>query len=268
MPLPVAEPAIAAALEDAGPSVRVGCAGVPHGISRDTYFSRLDFLETDATFIEPPADSALRRWRRDAPDPAAFGTLAWQLITHEPGTPGYAHLRMELPLDARARVGGFRGTAEVAAAWVRTRDAALALGAEVILFQTPSSFSPSSANRDAMRRFFGDVVGDARGMRLAWEPRGVWEPAAAAAFAAELGLVLALDPLQLETDAPKADELYLRIQGLGLHRNRVSEDQLDVLAELVSGLARSWVVFANVEKYRDAQHFRKMLAGLAFVDRA
>ena len=43
--------------------VRVGCAGLPSGISRAHYFENLDLLETDATFFEPPREVALRRWR-------------------------------------------------------------------------------------------------------------------------------------------------------------------------------------------------------------
>ena len=48
-------------------------------MSRAAYFERLDLLETDATFYDPPRDVALRRWRAEAPGGSAFSVMAWQL---------------------------------------------------------------------------------------------------------------------------------------------------------------------------------------------
>lgn len=245
--------------------LRVGCAGLPHGVSRAAYFKRLDLLETDATFQEPPRDVALRRWKTEAPAGSAFTALAWQLITHEYGSPGYESITSLDLTGLRGKVGSFRPTAEVKMAWERTLGAARILGAEVVLFQTPPGFSPSSSNQDALRRFRAEVVGDVGDLHLAWEPRGIWEPAQAGRLAAELGLIYALDPLQLEVPPPEGERAYFRVHGLGLYRNKISEDHLDVLAEMASLYRRAWVVFANVEKYPDAQHFRRILAGREFV---
>src|SRR5204863_751482 len=85
-------------------------------------------------------------------------------------------------------------------------------------------------------------------------------------LAEELGLVYALDPLQLEVPPPESARAYFRLYGLGLYRNKINEDHLDVLADMASLYERAWVVFANVEKYPDAQRFRKLLAGREFVD--
>lgn len=247
--------------------VRIGCAGLPSGVSRSLYFKRLDLLETDATLLEPPGDAALRRWRREAPPGSSFTMLAWQLVTHEASAPTYERLLTPLSPGAAAEVGHFRATERVRAAWERTLAAAKALGAEVILFQTPPSFSPSAANRDAMRRFFGEVVGEPpRELRLAWEPRGIWQPAQADALARELGLVYAVDPLQLEIPPPEGAAAYFRLHGLGLYRNRIGEEHLDLIAELVDPYEETWVVFANVEKFSDAQRFRRLYAGRAFIE--
>src|SRR5215207_3730680 len=89
---PVAQPEA----EGDRPQIRVGCAGLPNGVSRAHYFERLDLLETDVTFFDPPRDVALRRWHTEAAPGSAFSVLAWQVITHEAGTPGYA--RMPTPL--------------------------------------------------------------------------------------------------------------------------------------------------------------------------
>lgn len=246
--------------------VRIGCAGLPSGVSRTAYFQRLDLLEVDATFYEPPRDVALRRWRKEAPAGCAFTALAWQLVTHDPATPGYERMTTPLAPAARGAVGSFRPTAEVRAAWERTLAAARALGAESVLFQTPPGFSPSQANRDTMRRFFGEVVGEVPDLTLAWEPRGIWEPAQAGALAAELGLVYAVDPLQLEVPPPEGDAAYFRLYGLGLYRNRIGDEHLDLLADMLEPYPQAWVVFTNVEKYPDAQRFRKLLGGREFIE--
>jgi uncharacterized protein YecE (DUF72 family) len=252
------------ALENA-PLVRVGCAGLPTGVSRAAYFERLDFLEVENTFFDPPTSVALRRWRKDAPQGSAFSALAWQLITHEPDSPGYERLVHPLPANDRAQVGSFRDTDQVRSAWDRTLEAARALSAEVILFQTPPSFTPSETNKDVLRRFF-ERIGPVQGTTLAWEPRGVWDPEQAASLAEDLGVVYALDPLQLEVPPPEGANAYFRIYGLGIYRNKIADDLLELLADMAGAYDRAWVVFANVEKYPDAQRFRKLLAGREFVE--
>jgi uncharacterized protein YecE (DUF72 family) len=246
--------------------IRVGTAGLPSGIARHVYFENLDLLEVDVTFFEPPRDVALRRWRQEAPEGTGFAMLAWQAITHEADTPGYARMTHKLSPEAKTQVGSFRATPPVNEAWQRTLAAARALGAEVILFQTPPTFTPTEANRNAMRRFFGEIAADHQGMALAWEPRGIWEPAQAATLAAELGLVYALDPLQLEVPPPDEPQAYFRVHGLGIYRNKISDDMLEILADMAWGYERAWVVFANVEKYRDAERFHKLCAGREFVE--
>ena len=253
--------------EDTPCIVRIGCAGLPNSVSRPHYFERLDLLEADVTFIEPPRDLALRRWHQDAPPGAAFTMLAWQFITHDPSTPGYERLSQPLAKELELQVGSFRATPAVKDAWQRTLAAAHTLTAEVILFQSPPGFAPSQANQDAMRRFFGEIVGEKpANLTLAWEPRGVWEPGQASKLANELGLVYAVDPLQLEVAPPEGSEAYFRLYGLGLHRNKIGEDSMDLIADMLDLYERAWVVFNNVEKYPDAQRFKKLMAGREFVD--
>ena len=262
----MAETLEAVETEADAPQVRVGCAGLPSGVSRASYFERLDLLETDATFYDPPRDVALRRWRTEAPPGSAFSVMAWQVITHEPGTPGYARLNAPLAPELAAQAGGFRDTPAVRDAWVRTVGAARALGAEVIVFQTPPSFTPTEANREALRRFCGEIAADHGTLTLAWEPQGLWEPSQASSLANEIGLVYALDPLQLEVPPPDEPRAYFRIHGLGIYRGRLGDDLLELLADMVEGYERAWVVFANVEKLGDAQRFHRLLAGREFVD--
>jgi uncharacterized protein YecE (DUF72 family) len=148
-----------------------------------------------------------------------------------------------------------------AAAWKELLAGVDALGAEALVLSTPPSFSPSAANREAMTRNLGEAAAELAGRVIAWEPRGTWEPAQAARLCQELGLVHARDPLIPEVlghePAPPAeeDQVYFRIHALGLQRNRLSDEHLAELAARVAQHARAWVVFANVERYRDAQRF-------------
>jgi uncharacterized protein YecE (DUF72 family) len=210
--------------------VRVGCAGLPQGTSREAFFRRVPLLEVDTL----PKPNILRRWRKEGAH-----TLLWRLDS------------FELP----------------AARWKELLESADVLGAEVLVLQTPPSFSPSSANRDSMKRFFGEVVGDPGERVLAWEPRGTWEATKAARLAAELGVLHAYDPLLPEPDEapppPPTEEAYYRLYGLGLQRNRLSDERLAELTVRVAEHARAWVVFANVERFKDAQRFAALWAAFA-----
>jgi uncharacterized protein YecE (DUF72 family) len=247
--------------------LRIGCAGLPGGVARPQYFSRLDLLEADLTFFEPPSEAALKRWHHDAPADAAFAMLAWQVITHEAGSPGYARLSHPLAATAAREAGHFKINALTRDAWARSLAAARTLAAEVIVFQTPTLFAPSAANQDAMRRFFAEVVGDRpKELVLAWDPRGMWEPRPARRLADELGLVLAMDPLAAEAEPPEGELAYFRVHGLGSPRQRLGVESLEELAELSLAYERAWVVFTSAERYPDAQRFRKLVASDAFVE--
>jgi uncharacterized protein YecE (DUF72 family) len=247
--------------------LRIGCAGLPSGVARPQYFARLDLLESELTFFELPSEAALKRWHKDAPPTAAFTMLAWQAITHEAGTPGYA--RMTHPMEpAQAREAGhFKVNAVTRDAWTRTVDSARTLAAEVVVFQTPPIFAPSSANQDAMRRFFAEVVGERpKDLVLAWDARGMWEPRPLRRLADELGLILAMDPLAADAEPPEGEQAYFRVHGLGSPRQRLGEESLEELAELSLAYEQAWVVFTSAERYPDAQRFRKLVASDAFVE--
>jgi uncharacterized protein YecE (DUF72 family) len=151
-----------------------------------------------------------------------------------------------------------------AAAWHEVRGGYDALAAEALIFSTRPSFSPSTANRESMKRFFGEVVGDRGGRTLGWEPRGTWEPGQAARLCQELDLLHAYDPLLPEDDLrlPPTENAYFRLHGLGLQRNRLSDERLAELAERVAEHPRAWVIFANLERFRDAQRFQALWAAL------
>lgn len=253
--------------------VRVGCAGLPRDTSRARYFRHLSYLESPATFSDPPRPATLRRWRKDIPAGAGIGLQAWQLITHDMPAGGYPRLAREMPREALRVGGSFRDSATVTEAAATMVEATLAARAEAVLFRTPPEFAPSATNRDRMRRFFTEVAPPSAfgGARLAWEPLGLWEPETAVALASELGLLYACDPLASDPLGPGPEffaslptsEAYFRITGLGRARHRVDELDLEDLVELIDAYATAWVVFANVAMDQDALRFAALVSQAA-----
>ena len=239
---------------------RVGCAGLPPGMRRARYFERLNLLETDVAFAARLKPSVARRWRAEAPEHTEFAVVASLRVTHRPDRALARRHKPALGDDERARAGHFGDTDVVRAGLADTADVAEHLDAAAIVFRTPASFTPTATHRDAMTRFFrGDAAGRFGDRALVWDPAGVWQDDEAYRLADDLGLVLARDPLTPEPPEIRGDAVYLRVTGLGQARRSFSDDQLDVLAELVAGRSRAWVVFGNPDRFRDARRLAALL---------
>ncbi len=148
------------------------------------------------------------------------------------------------------------------------REAVQALDAGYAIFRSAETFSPSASNRDQLKRFFAELATEeAVGTERVWVPGGLWEPRAAVAFAAELEVTCALDPLVRapgELDDPyeglEADSLYFRIEGAGRAGTIRNERLEDIAALLESYDDRALtVVFASPERWADARNFKKLL---------
>lgn len=252
--------------------VIVGCAGLPRGLGWPRYFQRLPYLELGALLAGPVRSTVLRRWRAAAPSTRAFGVVAPALITHTPGPRGYGLRGWPVPAGRAHEVGGFRAGPEVALAVTAHLHALELLDAAAAIYRTPPDFSPSAANREVMRRFFTEVMPPAvAGDRVrVWQPSGLWEPPAALAFARELGILCALDPLGADPTHEHAhlwaelagDDAYFVISGLTRGR-RTPPDRLEELAEIASRFQRAWVVFATSEPLPDAIRFSTMVSATA-----
>src|SRR5687768_5684690 len=140
-----------------------------------SYVRRFPLVEVQHTFYEPPADALLARWRAQVPTGFEFTMKAWQVVTHESGSPTYRRLKRLLPPEAKGQVGAFRSTPPVLQAWARTLECARVLRATAVLLQCPRSFRPTAENVARMRTFLGTVERPAA--RLLWEPRGDWPEA-------------------------------------------------------------------------------------------
>jgi len=238
-------------------AVKVGTCGFAG--FQDAVFRSLRLLEVQQMFYKPPRVETLRRWRSKAPADFEFTAKAWQLITHEPTSPTYRRAGLLVPEDARNRYGSFRPTDEVFSAWERTREACEALGATIIVFQTPESFGPQPQNRDNLYAFFRGIT--AKGFVLAWEPRGPWPLHVVERICEDLGLQHATDPFAKElADQPRA---YYRLHGSPpgptMYSYRYTDGDLEKLRRFCDDVDEAYVLFNNVARYEDAFRFLAML---------
>lgn len=232
--------------------IRVGCCGFPR--AQALCYEKLDVVEVQQIFYHPPRLSTVERWRRQAPPGFTFTLKAWQLITHEPSSPTYRRLRMELPAPPD-HYGSFRPTPEVYEAWERSRELALALQAPILLFQCPASFAPTEEHKANLRNFFHKI--DRRGLMLAWEPRGGWADEEIAELCQELDLIHAVDPLQR---LPVTDGVaYFRLHGRSGYRYQYTDQELAQLAEWCASYPTAYCLFNNISMFEDALRFRGLV---------
>jgi len=229
------------------PRVAVGCAELPPGMSRAAYFKKLTLLEMRLPGDSAPAARVAERWAAELGDRGQLSLVAprWMAACHRP------EARSPAEIDA--------AVADLAATATRARAAA-------VVFATPPDLSPSTAHRDALRRFFTDVASSERfaGAARIWQPDGLWRPIVAAAFAAELGVAAAVDPLApdpLEEGLPDAPDgvAYARVTGLGRPGRPLGVDDLSQLLEWAEPSERAFLVFATTARYRDARALARAL---------
>ena len=227
--------------------VRVGLCGWT--MSMSTYVRTFPLVEVQHTFYEPPADTLLARWRREVPTRFEFTIKAWQVVTHESGSPTYRRMKQPVP---KGEVGAFRTTPPVLAAWQRTLQCAAVLRATAVLLQCPKSFRPTADNVDRMRTFLLSVPRP-EGARLLWEPRGEWPVDLLSELCREHDLVHVVDPMQTETVTP--EQTYYRLHGTTGSRHVHTDEELRRLHGLVAERDNPYVMFNNLPRVGDAQRF-------------
>lgn len=238
-------------------TVRVGLCGWT--ISKASYIAQFPLVEVQHTFYEPPIDAVLARWRTQVPESFEFTIKAWQLVTHESGSPTYRRLARPLPAEHRGQVGAFRSTPPVLQAWARTLECARLLRATAVLLQRPKSFRPTADNVARMRAFLGGGGGGkARpDARLLWEPRGEWPTSLLTELCHDLDLVHVVDPMQTETVTP--EHTYYRLHGTTGMRHVHTDDELKRLRALIDGRPNPYVLFNNLARAGDARRFCALL---------
>jgi hypothetical protein len=244
------------------PPVRIGTVDLPERIERERYFQELSYLELSALFAGPLKAAALTRWQAAA-GPQALGLVAPWVLTHRKPP------RAERLWHHDATVGDFRDTPHGRVALTEFREAVTTVTASHAIFKSPSLFAPSTANREQLKRFFGEVAtAESVGAARVWVPDGLWEPRAAVHFATELGVTCAFDPLIHDPNTPAevyehlgAPALYFRISGLG-HTGPLRTEQLEDLAALAEHYQDIdlTVAFASSARWQDARNLQKLLS--------
>ena len=243
------------------PNCRIGTVDLPARVERERYFRELSYLELSALFQAPLKTASLSRWQSMAP-PSTLGLVAPWVLTHRkpPASgPSWTH---------DPTVGDFRISAPGREAITPLHNAVTALTPAQVLFRSPPLFAPSMANRELLRRFFGEFATEAAvGAARVWLPDGLWEPRIAVNFATEIGVTCALDPLIHDPSTPaevyedlEAPALYFRVAGVGRGgpiRTEKLED-LAALAEHYQNIALT-IAFASVARWQDARNFKKLL---------
>ncbi len=230
--------------------IKVGCAGYPVG--RDRYWRALSFVETD-TGKGMPRLETLAAWRADIPSGGEAALQALRTITHGPEDRGFPPSGRKLPKNRQALCGSFRESLEVHEAWMATKAGAEALGAKIVVFETPASFQPGSDRVRDMYRFF---KGASRGKLIfVWHPRAAEWGSLEDKVCAELGLIRAFDPLR-HAPPRKGAFLYMR-PGLA----RMATLGVDNMATIAAAAAEvpSYVALSHRAAFRDAERLKDLL---------
>lgn len=237
------------------PRLRVGVCGWCK--PQATVFKELRLLEDQRTFYQPPRLATAKRWRAAAPGDFVFTVKAWQLVTHEPSSPTYRRARVRIAERDEAKYGFLRPTQEVRGAWERSLEVADALGAAFVVLQCPARFGATGGNIRNLRAFVR-AAGKAR--RLAWEPRGAWEPALVARLCDELGLVHATDPFAMpcQTERVRYFRLHGKPPGPRMYAYTYTDKDLEALLAHCEGAQEAWVLFNNHTMFEDALRFRAL----------
>lgn len=240
----------------ARPRVFVGVCGFAE--SQNRIFRDFDVLEVQQTFYQPPAPATAARWKAKAPPFFVFTLKAWQLITHEAGSPTYRRLREKLAPGSLARAGAFRWNDVTRMAWERTLEIARMLDARAVVFQTARSFKPVEENLRRIRTFFETI--DRGGLRMIFEPRGeAWTDEIVVSLVRELDLVHGVDPfLRAPVEGgPRPAIRYYRLHGLPAYAYRYAytEEDLAFLDARLGEAQETFVLFNNDSMAVDARRF-------------
>ncbi|MFI5299324.1 MAG: hypothetical protein ACHREM_14615, partial [Polyangiales bacterium] len=196
------------------PKLLVGCAQARGAM--ENVAKKFDLVEL-ALFDKPTTTKApaLRRWRREAGPTTAFALVAPKIVSAvRPGD----------PLD--------KGVEELL-------EAQRAIEAQWLVLTTPIEVTPSPLQRERLKKLVDQIragLGEAKSVvRIAWEPKGVWEGDVAGSFAKSLGLDLSVDPLADAREPFWHPTLrYLR-QRPTAGRDGVAPTRLRNIAELLAG---------------------------------
>jgi len=209
------------------------------------YFESYELVELNSTFYAYPRLETVKVWCAKAPENFEFTVKAHQDMSH----------KSKMRLD-EACLKAFENMKQICKT----------LKAEILLVQTPGSFSPDKLG-DA-EKFFKSV--DRKGLVLAWENRGMeWEKPEVyerlGQVLSSLDVVHVTDPFK-GLPAYTGRIAYFRLHGLGkeLYYYQYSDVELRKLKELVKTFEDKgktvYVFFNNLSMFEDGLRFMEFLA--------
>jgi uncharacterized protein YecE (DUF72 family) len=189
--------------------LRVGLTQVSGSI--EEYAKRFDLLELRADPKRLPSVKALRRMRGVAGESVAFSLL--------------------VPSELSARA--LENADEIAA----TLTTAQSIEPGWMVIQTGATVGPSQRTRARLEALVARMKHGER--RIAWEPRGPFEPEVALEWSQSLGITLVEDLSRADGEPGETVYTRLRAEGPGA---RLSTGALERLAEQVAESNEVWVV--------------------------
>lgn len=192
-------------------SAFVGETRLPKNFKR--YARQFSFLELDCEPGTVPGKARLQSCRAVASESFVFSLL--------------------LP----SRLASLESGPELEREWKAALGVARLLRAKWWVVRTPPEVRPTRRSREALAALVARL--GENGMRVAWEPRGVWDDTAAGEAADAMGAALVQD---IAHEAPRPGRvLYSRLLALG-RGSRVSLSLADVVAQRMREYEEAFVV--------------------------
>lgn len=136
-----------------------------------------------------------------------------------------------------SRMASLESGPDFEASWKAAQNVARLLGAKWWVVRTPTEVRPTRRSREALAALVQRL--SEGGMRVAWEPRGVWDESAAADTAAAIGAAFVQD---IAREVPRPGSvLYSRLLAVGKGA-RIGLSLADLIAERVRSFDEAFVV--------------------------
>lgn len=218
------------------PTVRVGETRLPKNFKR--YSNQFSLLELDCEPGNVPGRARLEACVAAAPPGFTFSLLV------------------------PSRMASLEAGPEFDAAWKAASKVARVLDAKWWVVRTPAEVRPTRRAREGLAALTARLKDT--GMRVAWEPRGVWDEVAAGETADAIGAVLVHD---IARELPRPGRvLYSRLLAIG-KGGRVGLSLADVVAQRVSGFEEAFIVVEG-QGAREIQQALGMALDEAALDEA
>ncbi len=244
----------------------VGCCGWAVRGGKEAYYKQFKTIELQETFYKLPRVETARKWREKAPDDFVFNMKAWQALTHPPTSPTWKRAGITVPKSKQHLYGNLKPSKENMEAWRKTVEIAHAVGAHVVVIQTPASFGYSEENAENAERFFANA--STEDFILGWEPRGTWRENGEEVrrICERYNVVHVVDIFRWKP-VTRHKIFYTRLHGIGKgevnYSYRYTREDLEKLREYVfeemKHSAKGFILFNNVSMAMDAETFKKML---------